>query len=218
MSLTSTPTRKRGRPRNDEAATPSIDALLEASADIFARDGYDGVSLRKLQSELKVSYTFFHHYFDSKEALWKAVVDKLAGMTTANVLEALNHIDEEHSELDALKSAIAVYIRSAFQYPAIYHIYQQESQCSGPRLDYIYQCYFESPWQYIRELVSKVNRNGTLKPIPIETLFFFVQSATAPVVQYPFYQKLTGSPALNPAQIENHIQQSIDLLFNGWHL
>ncbi len=212
-----TPTRKRGRPRNDEAATPSIDCLLTASADIFARDGYDGVSLRKLQSELKVSYTFFHHYFDSKEALWKAVVDKLAGRTTSKVLEALNHIDDDHSALDALKSAIGVYIRSAFEYPAIYHIYQQESQRQGPRLDYIYQCYFEAPWAYIRELVDKVILDGKLKPLPIETLFFFVQSATAPVVQYPFYQKLTGSPALSAEQIENHIQQSIDLLFNGWH-
>ncbi len=215
---TATPTRRRGRPRNDETASPSIDHLLEASAAIFARDGYDGVSLRKLQSELKVSYTFFHHYFDSKEALWKAVVDKLAGATTAKVVNALNHIDDNHTELDALKAAIAVYIRSAFEHPAIYLIYQQESQCQGPRLDYIYQSYFESPWQYIRELVNKVNQHGELKPIPIETLFFVVQSATAPVVQYPFFQKLTGSPQLSPKQIESHIQQFIDLLFNGWHL
>ena len=52
--------RKRGRPKKSEAPALSIEQLLDASADIFARDGYDGVSLRKLQDELNVSYTFFH--------------------------------------------------------------------------------------------------------------------------------------------------------------
>ena len=208
--------RKRGRPKKSEAPALSIEQLLDASADIFARDGYDGVSLRKLQDELNVSYTFFHHYFSSKEQLWQAVVDRLCGATTAKVLEALRHIDEGHNELDALKEGIAVYIRSAFEHPALYHICQQESLREGPRLSYIHKHYFEPAWQLIGDMVAKVD-SLIIKDIPIETLFFVVQSATAPVVQLPFYQRLTGKTELSPEFVETHIQQSIDLLFHGWH-
>lgn len=216
MNPTTSP-RKRGRPKKSEAPARSIEQLLDASAVIFARDGYDGVSLRKLQDELDVSYTFFHHYFSSKEQLWQAVVDRLCGATTAKVLAALQHIDDDHNELDALKEGIAVYIRSAFEHPALYHICQQESLREGPRLSYIHKHYFEPAWQLIGSMVERVDSLGLIKNIPTETLFFVVQSATAPVVQLPFYQRLTGKAELDPEFVETHIQQSIDLLFHGWH-
>ncbi|CAA0093804.1 Uncharacterised protein [Zhongshania aliphaticivorans] len=216
MDLPVTP-RRRGRPKKNEAPALSIEQLLDASADIFARDGYDGVSLRKLQDELNVSYTFFHHHFSSKELLWQAVVDRLCGETTARVLDVLQNIDEEHNELDALKEGIAVYIRSAFEHPALHHICQQESRCEGPRLSYIYKHYYGPAWQLISDMVKKVDTLNIIKDIPIETLFFVVQSATAPIVQLPFYQRLTGTNELPPEFVENHIQQTIDLLFHGWH-
>lgn len=210
--------RRRGRPRKSEAPALTLEQLLHASADIFARDGYDGVSLRKLQAELGVSYTFFHHYFDSKEALWKAVIDRLAGETSGKVLQALSQIDDSHDELDALREAIAIYIRSAFEYPAIYHISQQESLRPGPRLDYLYQRYFGPAWQLIEDMVARAKQQHALKDIPNETLYFMVQSATAAVVQQPLYAKMTGREELTPRQIDTHIQQCIDLLFSGWCL
>lgn len=214
-AIAATP-RKRGRPRKGEAPALSLNQLLDASATIFARDGYDGVSLRKLQQELNVSYTFFHHYFDSKEALWKAVVDRLCSATNAEILSALQHINHEGSEIDALKEGIAVYIRCAFEFPAIYHICQQESLREGPRLEYLYRNYFEPAWQLIGEMVAEVNQGNCIKEIPTEMLFFVVQSAIAPVVQLPFYQRLTGNNELATQHLEQHIQQAIDLLFNGW--
>ncbi|MFT5033347.1 MAG: TetR/AcrR family transcriptional regulator [Bermanella sp.] len=215
------PTRRRGRPRKADAPALSIEQLLQASATIFARDGYDGVSLRKLQTELGVSYTFFHHYFDSKDALWKAVVDQLAGATTAQVLAALTRIDDSHDEFDALQEAIRIYLSSAIEHPAMQLICLQEAISGGPRLDYIYKLYFEGAWAVIADLVTKVERSGRIKPVPIESLFFAVQSALAPLLQRPFYEKLTGnrfSPAQHPAaqNPEHYIQQSIDLLFHGW--
>ncbi len=215
------PTRRRGRPRKSDGPALSIEQLLEASAEIFARDGYEGVSLRKLQNELGVSYTFFHHYFDSKEALWKGVVDQLAGSTTAKVLTALTRIDDSHDEFDALQEAIRIYLRSAIENPAIQLICLKEAISGGPRLDYIFNLYFEGAWAVIADLVAKVELSGRIKPVAIESLFFAVQSTLAPLLQRPFYEKLTGgslSSAQHPAaqNTEHYIQQSIDLLFHGW--
>lgn len=215
-ALDLTTRRGRGRPRKSSAPAQSIEQLLEASAAIFARDGYDGVSLRKLQKELGVSYTFFHHYFDSKDALWKAVVDQLAGATTTQVLAALSNIDEHHNELDALREAIAIYLRNAIEHPAIHLICLQEAISGGPRLDYIYRHYFEGAWAVIGELVCRVELSGRMKAIPAETLFFAVQSALAPLIQRPFYQKLTGKKTLPTRNIDHYIQQTTDLLFYGW--
>ncbi len=207
--------RGRGRPRKNREAPP-LNELLDASAEIFARDGYSGVSLRQLQRELGVSYTLFHHYFASKEALWQAIVDRLVGNTTRRVMSALARIDDSVSELDTLRQAIRVYIRCAFESPAIFRICQQEAGQPGPRLDYLMSTYFAPSWTILKDLVAAAEAKGQIAPLPMESLFFAVQSATAPVVQQPLYQHLSGRRALKAAQIERHIEQFIGLLFNGW--
>src|SRR5215471_12675459 len=51
------------------------ETMLEAALEAFAQRGYDGVSVRELNRQIGVSHNLAHHYFGSKDALWRAAID-----------------------------------------------------------------------------------------------------------------------------------------------
>ena len=63
-------------------AAASQETILEAALEAFALRGYDGVSVRELNRQIGVSHNLVHHYFGSKDALWRAAIDY--GLTRVN--------------------------------------------------------------------------------------------------------------------------------------
>lgn len=54
-------------------------ALLERGADLFARHGYDEMSMARFAREAGISKGLLYHYFPSKRALFEAVLMQAAG-------------------------------------------------------------------------------------------------------------------------------------------
>ena len=51
-------------------------ALLDAGLDVFAEKGYFGASLRDIARAVGVRESALYHYFDSKEALFQAILEE----------------------------------------------------------------------------------------------------------------------------------------------
>lgn len=56
---------------------PVPERLLTAAADLFARDGFDAVSVRQITSRAKANLGAITYHFGSKEALYHAVIDRV---------------------------------------------------------------------------------------------------------------------------------------------
>ncbi|MBA4072656.1 MAG: hypothetical protein C0497_12590 [Gemmatimonas sp.] len=56
---------------------PVPERLLAAAADLFARDGFDAVSVRRITSRAKANLGAITYHFGSKEALFHAVIDRV---------------------------------------------------------------------------------------------------------------------------------------------
>jgi AcrR family transcriptional regulator len=54
-------------------------ALLERGVDLFARYGYDELSMARFAREAGISKALLYHYFPSKRALFEAVLEQAAG-------------------------------------------------------------------------------------------------------------------------------------------
>lgn len=65
---------------NNTKAVP--DRLLDVATDLFARNGFDGVSVRDITSKAKANLGAVTYHFGSKEALFHAVIDRI-GATLA---------------------------------------------------------------------------------------------------------------------------------------
>src|ERR1700688_1861144 len=65
-----------GRPGKDHPNGALL--LLKAGQSAFARHGFEGASLRGIAAAAGVEPALAAHHFGSKEALWEAVIDRLA--------------------------------------------------------------------------------------------------------------------------------------------
>lgn len=77
---------------------PVPERLLDVAADMFARVGFDAVSVRKITSRAKANLGAITYYFGSKEALFHAVIDRAGGGLVQRV-EAIA-ADESTAPLD----------------------------------------------------------------------------------------------------------------------
>ncbi len=67
----------------------TVDALLEATARILVRDGYDRASTNRIAQVAGVSIGSLYQYFPSKEALVAAVIDRHTQETMELIRESL---------------------------------------------------------------------------------------------------------------------------------
>jgi TetR/AcrR family transcriptional regulator len=65
-------TRANKKPEPEKSAGEA--AILDAAAKLFSEKGYDAVSMRGVAQEAKVSKANIYHHFESKEALYQAIV------------------------------------------------------------------------------------------------------------------------------------------------
>ncbi len=208
--------RRPGRPRKEDQSTPDIKQLIQSAAPLFAREGYDGVSMRKLSKELGVSYSLFHHYFDSKAALWRSVVDSSAGAIVKQVQHEISTLPPAENSLDHLKVVLRIYVESSIKHPDFYQIALQETLIKGPRLDYIYEHYMGPILKAQTEIINQIIASKKAKPTSPIVLFSLMQSASMLIMQRPLYELMGAKKKLTKKEIAAHVDSIIDIIFHGW--
>ena len=61
---------------SQERSRATVDALLEATARVLLKEGYDRASINRIAEVAGVSIGSLYQYFPSKEALVAAVIDR----------------------------------------------------------------------------------------------------------------------------------------------
>src|SRR5215468_399334 len=61
---------------SQERSRATVDALIEATARILVREGFDHASTNRIAEQAGVSVGSLYQYFPSKEALVAAVIDR----------------------------------------------------------------------------------------------------------------------------------------------
>src|SRR6266550_3929949 len=69
------------------------DAFLDVAQRLVQAKGYEAMSIQDVLDELEASKGAFYHYFDSKQALLEAVVDRFADGAIATLAPALEDAD-----------------------------------------------------------------------------------------------------------------------------
>lgn len=79
------------------AAQSTLERVHETALLLFARHGYDGMSLSQLASEVGIQKPSLYNHIDSKQALFMALVERVEGA----FFSALNTSLSRHAEADA---------------------------------------------------------------------------------------------------------------------
>jgi AcrR family transcriptional regulator len=96
--------------------------LVEAAAAVFARDGFLDARITDIAAEATVATGTFYTYFDSKEAVFREVVDELI-----EELYQQSHVGEAagHDPVARLEAANRLYVDSFARHAALYAVVLQ---------------------------------------------------------------------------------------------
>jgi AcrR family transcriptional regulator len=89
--------------------------LLELGADLFARHGYERLSMARIAREAGISKALLFHYFPSKQAYFAATLERAAAE-----LAETTQPDPDQPPLEQLVSSLDAYLRWVERHAAAY--------------------------------------------------------------------------------------------------
>jgi AcrR family transcriptional regulator len=105
--------------------------ILDAAREMFVRDGYEGVSMRKIAERIEYSPTTIYHYFDDKAHLLSQIVHETFLKFNGRMAEYA--CQARADALDCLLGGMQVYVDFALQNPSHYYVtFMMESPADCP--------------------------------------------------------------------------------------
>ncbi len=116
--------------------------ILDAAREMFVRDGYEAVSMRKIAEKVEYSPGTLYLYFRDKAE----ILDSLCEETFAKLNKRMEAIQRDATDpVDGLRRALLAYIRFGLENPSHYavtFIYKRPKEHKGPDVnDTGYQCF-----------------------------------------------------------------------------
>jgi AcrR family transcriptional regulator len=116
------------RPRkqaSQERSRVTVDALIEATARILVREGFDKASTNRIAEEAGVSVGSLYQYYPSKEALVAAVIDRHNQQLMQIALGALAEVASQPIE-KAVRRLVAVAIEAHRIDPKLHRVLAEQ--------------------------------------------------------------------------------------------
>lgn len=186
--------------------------ILDAAEIEFAKDGLKGARLSAIADRAKITTAMIHYYFENKEGLYKAVLQR-------PINEALSVVNQLDLEKLHPQEALKEIIRSAIAYEAAYPHrqmlwFQEASQNQG--------LYFKeiNPMNLYTPLLKVLERGineGCFRPVdPFLTLTHIISVCIFYFVVQENWKHLTPEiDRLSAEMVEKHTENAIALILGG---
>jgi AcrR family transcriptional regulator len=115
---------------SQERSRLTVDALLEATARVLMKEGYDRASTNKIAAVAGVSIGSLYQYFPSKEALVAAVIDRHMHEMLQVVRDALTKVATRPIEV-AARELVAVMLNAHRVNPKLHRVLAEQTPRTG---------------------------------------------------------------------------------------
>lgn len=176
---------------------------------LFADKGYHGVSVDEIARRLGVSPAILYRHFDSKEALYEAVLNAMAHRRESYVAAV---VQSDGSFNEVLRCITRIYTESVANDPDYLRM-EMQSALEGNRAT---RQLFENRWRPIVEYIEytiEEQQSGTGKPeIPPRVASLMFQG----MLREALYAKcITGSDRYQRFELNELLDYLIDLFFRS---
>ncbi|MEM7020471.1 MAG: TetR/AcrR family transcriptional regulator [Pseudomonadota bacterium] len=152
-----------------QRAEETKEAILQAGIELFSTQGFEGISIRALEEASNTKRGLVAYHFESKEELWKNVVDrvfdKLPG-ASPEMIAALRGLDKESQ----IRAHLTSFIQYSAKYPELSRIIIQEGKTRSWRLGYLVEKYVRPRVSFFSDILG-----GELDA---HMLYMFIGAAT----------------------------------------
>ncbi len=152
--------RKPGRPKKDAADPDLRRALLTQAEQMFAAQGYDGVSLRRLADAAGLTPAMIHYYFKNKDGLFSAMLEDLTGRLLAQIEAAA----AEGVGQDPFRALMDIASRTILAEPwAVTLIVREVLLQPGPLRDQFIETYAARVLALLTAVITDGKQKGEIK-------------------------------------------------------
>jgi len=186
--------------------------IVALALKVFAERGFDGAKTREIAHRADVNLGLIKYYFDTKEGLWKAAVDRAFEELRQGLQDVLGDSGQIVGR-DGLEQAIRGYVRFVADHPEFGRLMQDESKRDGTRMRWLVEQHVRPLYDEIRNGIEPLQERGLLPPMPAASFhYFLVGAAGAPFIQRPEFQRLTGLDPTSKDFVEAHADALVRLL------
>ena len=94
--------------------TSSQDSILDAAEQLFARQGFTATTIKQIGKEAAGNPALLYYYYDSKETLYRAMLQRILGQLLARGVDA---IERASSHADRIRAFVRAQARLLGEHP-----------------------------------------------------------------------------------------------------
>jgi AcrR family transcriptional regulator len=208
--------------RTQERGVLTRQRLVESALREFAASGFDAASTRSIATSAGVRQGQLTYHFESKDVLWRAVVDHLFARFDGEFATAFDDGPESDAATRFARSIRAL-VRTVARLPELNRIMVHEGTADSERLDWIVETHVRQRFDQISELWAEVRASGAteLDVDPVILYYTVVGAASLLYVNAAEARRLVGRPrsrgVVSDQLIEAHADTLIAMLLGPRH-
>ena len=200
-------------PREADASTR--EKILGAALTVFAEKGFDGARTREIAERAEANLGLIKYYFDTKEKLWKAAVDRAFDELQQELAE-LDYQTPDDDERAQLERLVHRFVRFVARRPEFVRLMNDEGKRDGPRMRWLVEQHLRPAFETLRPLLARVQRGGGGPPISPVSLHYMLMGAAGLVFsQAPECARSTGVDPTDEAFVEAHAQAVVRFMMGA---
>lgn len=201
--------------RNDAGAGDTAEtalALLDAGRRIFAREGYEGASVRAITSEAGANLAAITYHFGSKRELYDRVVDGVIGPLAGRV-EAV--VGAGGGVLDRAAAVVRTYFEHLADHPELPQLMMQELALGGEPSEVVARP-LKRVHAALTSLVAEGQETGEVRAGPRLVLGVFILSVPVHLaILRPALQRHVGLDLLDPLTRARVTDSAVEFVREG---
>lgn len=189
--------------------------ILAAALDAFSQDGFEGARTRDIAARAKVTLGLVQYHFGTKDALWKASVER-AFADLERGFEALLKDPRAGDVRWVLQSMIRGHVRFVALNTAFVRIMHDEGKRRGPRMRWLADRYVGPFFDKITPIIARAQECGILLGgvDPAHFVYAFIGATSTIFHQSEECRRITGMDPGSEGMIEAQTRM-VESLFLG---
>lgn len=187
-----------------QASADLRDALIAAAMVEFSQHGFEGASTRAIAQRAGAHQPQINYHFDSKDALWRAVVERLLGELDALIAEA-TPADAASDPVGIMAAVIRSLVRFAALRPELNRIMIHEGTSPSERLEWLVESQVTQRADALTALWDDLIERGEAAPVPTHLVYHLLIGASALLhANAPEYRLLFDGEPSSDEVVEAH--------------
>lgn len=186
--------------------------LLDAAAEAFAENGFNGTSTRDIAERAGVHHPLITYHFKSKDQLWRAAADRIFRSFRRTLDKATQELSDECPKKRAA-TLIRIYVHYARKQPALHNVLIREASYPNERLDWLIETHLQPLFQTSFDVIEELQRLGVAPAGNAKLLFNMIRLSSAGLLSLGNELKASSDIDIDSAETLDEIADMLVTVF-----